>query len=281
MKLKLYRPLVIFDLETTGTHVGNDRIVEIFMLKLNPDGSEEKFHTLLNPQMPIPADVVAIHGISDEMVKDKPAFAEIADELLKFIGNCDFAGYNSNRFDFPMLAEEFLRLNIDISAEGRKFIDVHRIFQRKEPRTLAGAVKFYLQEEMENAHSAEADTRYTLRVLEGQLELYSDLEPTADFLHQFSSEGEFADLSGRLSFDKDKNIIFNFGKHKGKKVEEVFRIEPSYYNWMMDGDFARQTKAIISRIKNKLDAEKKQKRAEDERKKLENISALEAKYKKS
>jgi len=262
MQLNLTKPLIIFDLEATGVSVAIDRIVEIAMLKIFPDGSEKLLRHLVNPQMPMSKEVIAIHGITDEMVKNEPTFKEIAGNLNAFIANSDLAGYNSNKYDIPLLVEEFLRAGIDFDLKGRRIIDVQNIFHKMEPRTLRAAYKFYCNSEIINAHSAEADTRATYQVLLAQLDRYQDVEfvdnngkTTVPIVNDMAALGEFssinrnADLVGHIIFNAKGQEIINFGKHKGKVVEEIFASEPSYFDWMMKGDFPLSTKRVISAIK--------------------------------
>ena len=249
MKLNLKRPLVFFDLETTGVDTAKDRIVEISMVKVMPDGEEIVRTRLINPQMHIPEDATAIHGITDEDVKDQPTFAQIAKSLYKFIEGCDFGGFNSNRFDLPMLVEEFLRAGVDVDFKSRKFIDVQNIFHKMEQRTLVAAYKFYCDKDLTDAHSAEADTRATYEVLKAQLDRYTELQNDVTALAEFSARGETADYAGRIGFNEKGEEIFNFGKYKGVKVSEVFQREPSYYDWMMKGDFPLYTKKVITEIR--------------------------------
>lgn len=249
MFIELLRPLVFFDLETTGINTTTDRIVEIYLIKVMPNGEEEHRRDLINPGIPIPPQSSAIHGIYDKDVEGKPGFADIARELVVFLENCDFAGFNSNRFDFPMLVEEFLRYGIDFDIENRKFIDVQRIYHVMEPRNLAAAFRFYCNQELENAHSAESDTKATYEILKSQLAKYQQLQPSIDYLHQFSGQSNLVDLAGRIVRNEKGEEVFNFGKHKGKTVKEVFRSEPSYYDWMMKGDFAQQTKNVLTRLR--------------------------------
>lgn len=250
--LNLKRPLIFFDLETTGISTSQDRIVEIFLIKILPDSSEDKRHYLVNPGIPIPEKASSIHGIYDKDVADKPSFKDLAPELIKFMENCDFGGYNSNRFDFPLLVEEFLRAGFDPDVENRKFIDVQRIFHLMEPRTLAAAVKFYCNKELENAHSAEADTRATYEVFKAQLDKYPQLENNLDTIHKLSGQNNLVDLAGRIVLDDKGNEVFNFGKHKGKRVDEVFKkLDPNYYEWMMNSDFPLQTKKVLTKLKLK------------------------------
>ncbi|MCU0472368.1 MAG: 3'-5' exonuclease [Bacteroidales bacterium] len=249
MELKLKRPVVFLDLETTGINVSTDRIVEISLLKISPNGKEQWMTTRVNPEIPIPPKVTAIHGISDSDVADAPAFREIAKNLAVFLEGCDLAGYNSIRFDIPVLAEEFLRANIDFNFRKRKYVDVQVIFHKKEQRTLAAAMQFYCKKDLENAHSAKADTAATYEVLKAQLDHYRDLENDIEKLADFSSYGNNADFAGRIILDENGVEIFNFGKHKGRSVEEIFKEEPSYYSWMMNGDFPLYTKKVLTEIK--------------------------------
>ena len=249
MKLKLNRPLAFIDLETTGVNVGSDRIVEISILKIFPDGSKETKTKRINPTIPIPKEASAIHGIYDKDVQDAPTFNSIAKSLAQFLEVSDLAGYNSNKFDIPLLAEEFLRAEIDFDLKGRKLVDVQNIFHQMEQRTLVAAYKFYCQKELENAHSAEADIIATYEILEAQLDKYDSLKNDINFLHDFSYRTNAADLAGRIVFNSKGVEVFNFGKHKDKPVEEIFKIEPSYYNWMMQGDFPLYTKKVITSIR--------------------------------
>lgn len=249
MNLNLKRPIVFFDLETTGVDTSRDRIVEISMIKVNPDGSEEVKTRRLNPEMPIPPESTAVHGITDEDVKDCPTFARIAKSLEEFLQGCDFGGFNSNRFDLPVLVEEFLRVGIDVDFKRRRFIDVQNIFHKKEQRTLVAAYKFYCDRDLNDAHSAEADTRATYEVLKAQLDRYPDLANDVDALADFSARGETVDYAGRILRNEKGMEIFGFGKYKGRSVEEIFRIEPSYYDWMMKGDFPLYTKKVITEIR--------------------------------
>lgn len=250
MQLSLKKPIVFFDLETTGVDVSKDRIVEISILKLHPDGKKEIKTRRVNPEMPIPKGSSEIHGIYDEDVKDEPTFKALAKSMAKFIGNSDLAGYNSNKFDVPLLAEEFLRVGVDFDLDNRKCVDVQNIFHKMEQRTLVAAYKFYCNKELVDAHSAEADIIATHEVLEAQLDKYQDeLENDIDFLADFSERQRNVDLIGRIVYDEDNVEVFNFGKHKGKSVSAVFKKEPSYYAWMMDGDFPQYTKKVLTAIK--------------------------------
>lgn len=250
MKLNLKNPLVFFDVETTGINISRDRIVEISFLKVFPNGDEEIKSRRVNPEMPIPPESTAVHGITDEDVKDCPTFRQIAKSLAANLEGCDLAGFNSNRFDVPMLAEEFLRAGIDFDMSKRKFIDVQIIFHRKEPRTLEAAYKFYCDKELVDAHSAEADAKATYEVLKSQLQRYPDLENDIEALSkEFGSFKDNADFAGRIVFDENGKEVFNFGKHKGKEVSHVLQREPSYYAWMMDGDFPLNTKQVLTEIR--------------------------------
>lgn len=261
MKLNLKRPLAFFDLEATGINVGADRIVEIAILKAMPDGSEEILVKRLNPQMPIPLVTSLIHGIYDTDVKDAPTFKMIANELAAFIGDADLAGYNSNKFDIPMLLEEFLRAGIDFEMTDRKFVDVQNIFHQMEQRTLKAAYKFYCDKDIVNAHSAEADIRATYEVLLSQLAKYEHTEfedkqgnrskpvqNDVEQLHLFTNLNKVVDFAGRMVFNENGEEVINFGKHKGKTVEDVFDVEPSYYAWMKQGDFPLYTKKKLDEI---------------------------------
>lgn len=250
MKIQLKRPLVFLDLETTGLNVATDRIVEICVLKLNPNGTEEIKTRRLNPTIPISPQAQAIHGISNEDVANEPTFKEIAKSLAQWMEGCDIAGYNSTKFDVPMLAEEFLRAGVEYDFRRRKLIDVQNIFHKLEQRTLKAAYKFYCDKELEDAHSAEADTIATKEVLECQLGRYpDDLQNDIDFLAEFSTRTEFLDYAGRIALNKDNLPVFNFGKHRGKPVAEILKTEPSYYDWMMRGDFTLDTKKVLTEIK--------------------------------
>lgn len=250
-QLQLQRPIAFFDLETTGIDSAKDRIVEIAVVKLMTDGQRISWVRKINPEMPIPAESSAIHGIYDDDVKDAPAFKHVAHELKQFLQNCDLGGYNSNKFDIPVLAEEFLRAGIPVDFKERKFVDVQQIFFKKEARTLSAAYAFYCNKEMENAHSAEADVLATVSVLEAQLDKYSDLVNDVPALHEYTGGDEFVDYARRMIL-KNGVPVFNFGKYKGIAVEEVFRKEPQYYDWMMNADFALHTKQMISEILNKM-----------------------------
>jgi len=269
MKLNLKRPLAFFDLEATGTHIGADRIVEISVIKLNPDGSEEVKTWRVHPEMPIPLESSLIHGIYDEHIKDEPIFKLIAEDVAAFISTSDLAGFNSNKFDIPMLMEEFLRAGVMFDLDNRHFVDVQNIFHQMEQRTLKAAYQFYCGQQIINAHSAEADTRATMEVLIAQIAKYENKEwedkkgnksiPVVndiEALHKFTNLSRPVDFAGRLVFDEQGDEIFNFGKHKGKKVEDVFNIEPSYYSWMIQGDFPLYTKRKMEEIYSRWNAKR-------------------------
>jgi DNA polymerase-3 subunit epsilon len=249
MQLNLINPLVIFDLETTGINICKDRIVEISYLKVMPDGKENSKTRRINPQMPIPPKSTEIHGITDDDVKDCPIFKEVAKSLASIIKGCDLAGYNSNRFDIPMLAEEFLRAGVDIDFSKHKLIDVQTIFHKMEQRTLAAAYRFYCGKDLLNAHSAESDTRATYEVLMAQLDRYPDLENNVNALSVFSSFTNNVDFAGRMIYDENGEETINFGKYKGQKVRDVLKKDPGYYSWIMQGDFALNTKQKLTKIR--------------------------------
>lgn len=250
MQLNLRNPLVFFDLETTGINIVKDRIVEISFVKVHPNGKEECKTRRINPEMPIPPESTAIHGITDEDVKDCPTFKEIAKSLAAQIEGCDLAGFNSNRFDIPLLAEEFLRAGVDIDLNKRKFVDVQTIFHKMEQRTLSAAYKFYCDKSLENAHTAEADTMATYEILKAQLDRYPDeLQNDIEFLSKYSSFTNNVDFAGRMIYNEDGKEVINFGKYKGKLVEEVLKNDPGYYSWIMNGDFPLNTKKILTEIK--------------------------------
>ena len=222
------------------------------MVKVGVDGEKQIKTRRINPEMPIPAAATAVHGITDEDVKDEPTFRQIARSLAQYIEGCDFGGFNSNRFDLPMLVEEFMRAGVDVDFRKRKFVDVQTIFHRKEQRTLVAAYKFYCDKDLENAHSAEADTLATYEVLEAQIERYPDIGDTVEQLAEFSSTGANVDFAGRIALNDKGEEIFTFGKYRGQSVEEIFRKEPSYYKWMMDGDFPQYTKKVITEIRLRI-----------------------------
>lgn len=249
MKLKLSRPLVFFDLETTGVNIGTDRIVEISYYKVFPNGNAEGKTLRVNPGMPIPAEATAVHGITDEDVRDCPRFEQIAPEIAAVIADSDLAGYNSNYFDVPLLAEELLRAKVNVDLKQKKLVDAFQIFKKNEPRNLTAAYKFYCGKNLEDAHSAQADTMATYEVLLAQLERYPDVPDTVDALDEYTrGQVQFADFAGRIAYDSEGVEIFNFGKHKGLRVRDIFRRDPSYYAWLMNTDFPAYTKQVFTRI---------------------------------
>lgn len=249
MELNLKNPLVFFDLETTGTNINSDRIVEISYLKVSPNGREDSKTMRINPEMHIPEESSLIHGIYDEDIKDCPTFKEVAKEIARDIEGADLAGFNSNRFDIPVLAEEFLRAGIDIDLSKRKFVDVQVIFHKMEQRTLSAAYKFYCEKNLEDAHTAEADTRATYEVLKAQLDRYPDLQNDVAYLSKYSSFNKNVDLAGRIVYD-DKGVeVFNFGKYKGMSVSEVLKKDTGYYSWILNGDFTLNTKNVLTKIR--------------------------------
>jgi DNA polymerase-3 subunit epsilon len=248
MNLQLKRPIIFFDLETTGVDTSRDRIVEISMVKVLVDGTKQVKTRRINPEMPIPAEATAVHGITDEDVKDEPTFKQIAKSLAQFIEGCDFGGFNSNRFDLPVLVEEFMRAGVDVDFKRRKYVDVQNIFHKKEQRTLVAAYKFYCDKDLENAHSAEADTMATYEVLEAQIERYGDIGATVEELAAFSTHFETVDFAGRIALNDKGEEVFTFGKYKGRLLSEIFTTEPSYYSWLMNGDFPQYTKKIFTEI---------------------------------
>ncbi len=263
MNLKLDRPLVFFDLETTGIQIATDRIVEISILKVFPNGNKESKTWRVNPEIEIPKQVIDIHGITNEDVVNEPKFRELAPEVSKMIEGCDLAGFNSNRFDIPLLAEEMLRAEVNFDMKDRKAIDVQVIFHKKEPRNLSAGYKFYCDKDLENAHSAEADTMATYEILEAQVEKYDDIKNDINFLSNISLHNKRADFAGFILFNGDGEEIFSFGKYKGKKVVDVLRDNPGYYSWIQNADFPLYTKKTLTNIKNKTDSNKQINSLED------------------
>ncbi|NRA91286.1 MAG: 3'-5' exonuclease [Psychroserpens sp.] len=249
MKLNLLKPICFFDLETTGINISKDRIVEISILKVHPDGREESYTQLVNPTIPIPPEVTKVHGISDEDVVDQPTFKEIAKTVHNLIKDADLGGFNSNRFDIPLLAEEMLRAEMDFDMKNRQSIDVQTIYHKMEQRTLSAAYRFYCDKNLEDAHSAEADTKATYEVLKAQISKYDELENDAKFLAEFSSRRKFADFAGFITYNKKGEECFSFGKHKGKLVTEILESEPGYFGWLLNADFPLYTKKVLTAIK--------------------------------
>jgi len=258
MTLNLERPLAVFDLETTGINITKDRIVEIAIIRIDPDGTETSYCKRVNPGIPIPAEITAIIGITNEDVKNEPRFEEIASEVIEFIGNADLAGYNSNKFDIPVLAEELMRAGSDFDVSARRFVDVQNIFHKMEQRTLSAAYQFYCQKNLDNAHSALYDTKATLEVLKSQIQRYESLTNDVGFLAEFSKGSNFnlLDFAGRLALNDQGEALYNFGKHKGKTIKEVMSIEPGYYGWMLDADFPLYTKQCLRKEMERIRSER-------------------------
>jgi DNA polymerase-3 subunit epsilon len=265
MQLNLNKPIAFIDLETTGINLSIDRIVEIAILKIKVNGEREVKTLRINPEMPISEESVSVHGITNEAVKDCPTFRQVAPQLAAFMDGCDLAGYNSNKFDIPLLVEEFLRAEVEFDLKNRRMVDVQNIFHLMEQRTLAAAYKFYCNKEIENAHNAEADILATVEVFLAQLEKYKDVQikdnkgnlytpvvNNIEALHKLTMRTQNADLAGRIQFNAKGQEIFAFGKHKDKTVEEVFSKEPAYYNWIMDGDFPLYTKKVVTQIRLRM-----------------------------
>lgn len=249
--LSLNRPIAFIDLETTGLNLSSDRIVEIAIIKLLPDETRQSKRKIINPEMQIPSASSDVHGITNEMVKDAPTFKQVANEIKQFIEECDLGGYNSNRFDIPMLMEEFLRSGVEIDLSKRKMVDVQHIFYSMEPRTLTAAYKFYCQKNLENAHSAEADISATIDVLLAQMQRYDELGNSIESILAHIGEEKIVDYARRFSYDEKGIEVFNFGKYKGRSVSEVLKQEPQYYDWMMKGDFPMHTKLKLTEIFNR------------------------------
>ncbi len=256
MNLKLEKPIVFFDLETTGVNIATDRIVEIAILKVFPNGNKESKTWLVNPEIEIPQGATDVHGITNEKVVTEPTFKELAPAINKMIEGCDLAGFNSNRFDIPLLAEELMRAGIDFDMKNRKAIDVQVIFHKKEQRTLSAGYQFYCGKELEGAHGAEADTNATYEILLAQLDKYNDIENSVDALSEYSTHGERADFAGFILMNEDKQEIFSFGKYKGRTVEEVLKENPGYNNWIQNADFPLYTKKVLREIKERMSAPK-------------------------
>ena len=253
MNLKISKPICFFDLDTTGINISLDRIVEISILKVFPNGNKESKTWLVNPGIPIPLEVSNIHGITNDTVKNKPSFKSIASDVKSMLQNCDLAGFNSNKFDIPLLAEELLRSDIDFSLENISTVDVQNIFHKMEQRTLSAAYKFYCGKSLENAHSSKADTLATFEVLESQIQKYPDLQNDIKFLSEFSTRGKNVDLAGFIKYNEDDIPCFSFGKHKGKTVDYILKNEPGYFGWLLNADFPMYTKKVLTQLRlNKL-----------------------------
>lgn len=283
--IKTNKPIAVFDLETTGLDVSNDRIVEIAILRVTPDGTETYFTKRVNPEMPISKESSEIHGISNKVIEKAPTFKMLAPEIAEFIGDADLIGFNSNKFDIPLLAEEFLRVEYPFDIASRKFIDVQNIFHKMEQRTLVAAYRFYCDKDLTNAHSAEADVKATYEVLLGQLERYNEaLENTPDFLSDFSKNNkhEIIDFAGRIALNKDGKAIYNFGKHNGKTIEEIADQEPGYYGWMLNSNFPRYTKEVLKKEMEKIKAErqkiKQEEKARESQRMESKLDALKNKF---
>ncbi|MAO70928.1 MAG: DNA polymerase III subunit epsilon [Flavobacteriales bacterium] len=258
MKLKLEKPIVFFDLETTGVQISSDRIVEISILKIFPNGNKESKTWLVNPTIPIPSESTEVHGISDEKVKNEPTFKELAPEISKLLHNCDLAGYNSNKFDIPLLAEEFLRVGVEFDMKNRKAVDVQNIFHKMEQRTLVAAYKFYCNKELRNAHSAEADTTATYEVLLSQLEKYEELENNVNFLSEFSIlGGKYADMAGFIRYNKNGEEILSFGKYRNITLKQIWQENKGYFSWIQNADFPLYTKNVMKNFADKMRLEDK------------------------
>jgi DNA polymerase-3 subunit epsilon len=271
MNIELKKSLAIFDLEATGLSVTQDRIVEIAVVKIDPDGTQTNYTKRVNPEIPIPKEVSEIHGIYDEDIKNAPTFKEILPELEVFLKDCDFAGYNSNKFDLPLLAEELLRAESSFDLSNIKHIDVQNIFHKMEQRTLIAAYKFYCDKDLTNAHTAFADAEATWEVLDAQIERYDDLKSDVEFLANFSRHGDVTrvDFAGRLAYNKKGEVVYNFGKHKNRTVKEVAKIEPGYYGWMIDADFPLYTKQCLRAEMEKIKAENAQQKEQSYENKLD------------
>ncbi|MCH3882429.1 MULTISPECIES: 3'-5' exonuclease [Tenacibaculum] len=272
MELNLTKPIVFFDLETTGVSIATDRIVEIAILKVYPNGNKESKTWLVNPEIEIPQGAIDIHGITNEKVVTEPTFKELAAEVSKMIEGCDLAGFNSNRFDIPLLAEELMRAGIDFDMNNRKAVDVQVIFHKKEQRTLSAGYQFYCGRELEGAHGAEADTNATYEILLAQLDKYDDIENSIDALSEFSTHGKRADFAGFILMNEDDQEIFSFGKYKGRTVEEVLKENPGYNNWIQNADFPLYTKKVLRQIKERMSAPKDTMSDEDK------LNALQQKF---
>ena len=274
MKLTLHKPLCVFDLETTGVQITKDRIVQIAIIKINPDGSEMEYNQIVNPEMEIPQEICEIHGITNEMAKKAPTLKELAPAIMAFIGDADLAGFNSNKFDIPVLVEELIRVGIDADFSNKAFVDVQNIFHKMEQRTLSAACLFYTGKPMENAHNALFDTRVTWEVLKAQIERYDNLEGDVTFLSDFSrhSNFELVDYAGRLAKNENGETIYNFGKHKGKTIQQVNQSEPGYYGWMLEADFTNHTKLCLRKEMDRIKLEKEQKKEQELSDKLNSLT---------
>jgi len=278
MNISLKKPLCVFDLETTGLQITKDRIVQIAIIKILPDGSKKDLNLIVNPEMVIPQEVIDIHGITNEHAAKAPAFKELAPQIISFIGDSDLAGFNSNKFDIPVLAEEFLRVNAKFDLSQRAFIDVQNIFHKMEQRTLVAAYKFYCGKTLENAHDAMYDTIATWEVLEKQIEQY-ELNTNVQALADLSRAGnhKILDMAGRIALNENNEVVYNFGKHKGKTIENIAKTEPGYYGWMLEADFPLYTKSIL---RKSMEAIKERNREEEHASLDQKLNALQNKFKK-
>lgn len=273
MTLKLTKPIVFFDLETTGINIAKDRVVEISILKVFPNGNKESKTWLVNPEVEIPKEASDIHGITNEKVVTEPTFKELASQINEMIADADLAGFNSNRFDIPLLAEELLRAGIDFDMNNRKAVDVQTIFHKKEQRTLSAGYQFYCGKDLEGAHSAEADTNATYEILLAQVDKYDDLENTVEALSEFSTHGKRADFAGFVLYNDDDQEIFSFGKYKGRTVEEVLKENPGYNAWIQNADFPLYTKKVLREIKERMSKSKTDTMTDEEK-----LQALQQKF---
>ena len=278
MNATLENPLCVFDLETTGLQVTKDRIVQIAALKIHPNGKQEELNLIVNPEMEIPQEVIDIHGITNELALKAPTFRELAEEIKSFFGDSDLAGYNSNKFDIPVLAEEFLRVGIEFDLTQRAFIDVQNIFHKMEQRTLVAAYKFYCKKNLDNAHDAMYDTKATWEVLEKQIEKYK-LKPDVLSLAELSRAGnhKILDMAGRIAINSKGEVIYNFGKHNGKTIESVAKTEPGYYGWMLEADFPLYTKSVLRKAMEEI---KEKRKAKESRNMEDKLNALQKKFNK-
>lgn len=278
MNISLKKPLCVFDLETTGLQITKDRIVQIAIIKILPDGSKKDLNLIVNPEMVIPQEVIDIHGITNERAAKSPTFKELAPQIISFIGDSDLAGFNSNKFDIPVLAEEFLRVNAKFDLSQRAFIDVQNIFHKMEQRTLVAAYKFYCGKTLENAHDAMYDTIATWEVLEKQIEQY-ELNTNVQALADLSRAGnhKILDMAGRIALNENNEVVYNFGKHKGKTIENIAKTEPGYYGWMLEADFPLYTKSIL---RKSMEAIKERNREEEHASLDQKLNALQNKFKK-
>lgn len=278
MNAQLNKPLCVFDLETTGLQITKDRIVQIAAVKIHPDGKKEELNLVVNPEMAIPQEIIEIHGITNETAMKAPTFAQLAEEIKSFFSDSDLAGYNSNKFDIPILAEEFLRVGVEFNFTERSFIDVQNIFHKMEQRTLVAAYKFYCQKNLENAHDAMSDTIATWEVLEKQIEKYQ-LDPDVKSLSELSRAGnhKVLDLAGRIAVNSQNEVVYNFGKHKGKSIANVDKTEPGYYGWMLEADFPLYTKSVLRKAMEEI---KDKRRVQESQSMNDKLNALQKKFNK-